>query len=115
MKTLILISCILFFGFLCHSQNLNKEEVQSLTGYKLINDWGGYGCFETKISSLKNDLSMYVGLKGAAIVNRSVGFGLFIGGFISESTFRGEGWTGEITDLNLSMVYGGIFAEYFYN
>jgi len=112
MKKISLFLGLIFFSLYCFSQNVNNEEVESLTGYKLIYDWGGYGSFETKLSSLKDELSVYIGLKGAAIVNRTGAFGLFIGGFISDNQFKGVGVDGDEVDLSLSMAYGGIFAEY---
>lgn len=110
MKTTIFIMVLSSLILNVHSQN--NEETKSLIGKGLINKWGGYGSFEGKASTLKGEPSLYLGIKGAVITNRTFAFGLAGGGFVSKNVFDGDGQFGDVAELRLAMVYGGVFGEF---
>jgi hypothetical protein len=104
-------SLILLLIFIPYPVSAQKE-IKHLFGNNRPVEWSFFLAPEVKYSTLFDVGVLYGGLKGALLINHHYAFGLSFGSFLTEALTSGAGATGEKTDLNEVMMYGGFYLDY---
>ena len=91
------------------SPRKDKNQIKTLTGR--MNHSGGYGAVSFKSSSFKGETLVMAGLKGAWIVNRSLGIGLDMYGIIPTTKYDGIDSADPQNKVRLLGGYGGLMLE----
>ncbi len=113
MKNILTLSFTIQFLFLFCFSSL-AQDTEYLIPVNTDFTFKGYGGIEIKRGNLIEESSTFLSLKGGAVINNKVGFGLTAGAFLSDNNFPGVGSTESTSDVQLSPAigYGGIFVEY---
>ncbi|MGQ1948277.1 hypothetical protein ACT3CD_14370 [Geofilum sp. OHC36d9] len=85
----------------------SSDEMQTIFGSSETQSIGGFGAFETGYTRINNLDAIYIGGRGAIIINHSLAIGAGGKGFISESVYDNN----LQNDYEYSGGYGGIILE----
>lgn len=105
----ILIGVFFLFALCLDGKSQDTEYLIPLNTNFTFN---GYGSVEFKRGNLVDEGASFLGLKGGAVINNKIGFGITAGAFLSENNFSSLGTSVEMTQLTPAMGYGGVFIEY---